>query len=199
MPWEGIFRRQSLVFRILLLSVAAVILPALLISVVSHTLSSAAILDSIEQEQTELARRIAEEVNSEIRQAQSLVDLVARRSFFSAGSRIDQYEALRNLLREAPDFQEAMFVNGAGEEILKVAQQPGSPVLVKRSENLSHPFVGAPFFSGNRSPTILLAQPIQSFANPSRTGAVVVKMSFTKLRELMKQAAVGTRGAAFIV
>ena len=48
-------------------------------------------------------------------------------------------------------------------------------------------------------PTIILGEPIRSFANPSRTGAVVVKMSFATLDTLMKQATVGPRGVAFIV
>src|ERR1700760_3655628 len=119
---KGLFRRRSLIFRLLLLSVADVIFPALLISAVYRSISSHALLESIQREQTELARRIAEEVNSEVRHAQGLVALVAGSSFFSAGSRIDQYEALRNLLRESPDFQEAMFVSSEGQELLKVSR-----------------------------------------------------------------------------
>ena len=126
---KGLFRRRSLIFRLLLLSVAAVVLPALLISAVYRSISSYALLESIQREQTELARRIAEEVDSEVHHAQGLVGLIAHSSFFSAGSRIDQYEALRNLLRESPDFQEAMFVSASGVELLKVSQQPGSPRL----------------------------------------------------------------------
>ena len=196
---KALFRRRSLTIRLLLLSVAAVVLPALLISAVYRSISSRALLESIQQDQTELARRIAEEVNSEIYHAQGLVGLVAGSSFFSAGSRVDQYEALRNLLRESPDFQEAMFVSPSGQEMLKVSREPGLPRLVHRTEDFHQSYVGSPFFSGNRSPTILLGEPARSFANPSHTGAIVAKMSFTKLGELMKQATVGPRGVAFIV
>ncbi len=196
---KGLIRRRSLIFRLLLLSVAAVVLPALLISAITRSISSRALLETIEQEQTELARRIADEVNSEIRHAKGLVEFVSHSSIFSAGSRVDQYEALHNLLKESPDFQETMFVNSSGMEALKVSRQSNSPTLVRRSEDLHHSYVGAPFFSGNRSPTILLGEPIRSFANPSRTGAVVAKMSFTRLGALMKQATVGPRGVAFIV
>ena len=87
---KGLIRRRSLIFRLLLLSVAAVALPALLISAVYRSISSRALLESIQQQQTELARRIAGEVNDEVRQAQSMVALVAHSSFFSAGSRVDQ-------------------------------------------------------------------------------------------------------------
>jgi len=192
-------RRRSLIVRLLIFSVAAVVLPALLVSAIYRSISSHALLESIEEQQTELAQRIAEEVNSEINHAQGLVALVAHSSFFSAGSRVDQYEALRNLLKESPDFQEAMFVSSSGVELLKVSQQTASPRLVHRSEDLRQSYVGSPFFSGNRAPTILLGEPIRSFANPSRTGAVVAKMSFTRLGALMKQATVGPRGVAFIV
>lgn len=191
--------RRSLVFRLLFLTVAAAILPALVISVVTRSISSNTLKDSIAQQQTELGRRIAEQVNGEIRQAQQAVGLVARSSFFSAGSRVDQYEALRNLINEIPDFQEAMFVDPSGEELMKVSQQVIRPRLAHRQEDLKHSFLGAPFFSGNRSPTILIGEPIRSFSNPTRSGAVMAKMSFTSLGQLMQQAEVGEHGQAFIV
>jgi signal transduction histidine kinase len=194
-----LIRRHSLVFRLLALTAAAAMLPALLIGLVFRSISSKALLESIQQQQTELARRLAEEVNNEIRVAKGMVALLARSSFFSAGSRVDQYEALRNLLREAPAFQEAMFVGPMGEELLKVSQRATAPHLVRRFEDLRQSYIGPPFFSGNRAPTILLGEPIRSFANPRRTGAVVTKMSFTTLGELMRQARVGPRGVAFIV
>src|ERR1017187_4177630 len=117
---KGLIRRRSLIVRLLLLSVAAVVLPALLISAIYRSISSRALLESIQQQQTELARRIASEVNDEVRQAQSQVALVAHSSFFSAGSRVDQYEALHNLLQASPAFQETMLATADGSELLKV-------------------------------------------------------------------------------
>ena len=102
---KGLFRRRSLIFRLLLLSVAAVVLPTVLISAIYHSISSRIILASIQEQQTEVARRIAEEVNNEVRQARNLVALVAKSSFFNAGSRIDQYEALRSLLQSSAAFE----------------------------------------------------------------------------------------------
>lgn len=192
-------RRHSLIVRLLLLSVAAVVVPALLISIVYRQISTRALLNNIEQRQTELARRIAEEVNGEIAHAQDLVALVATSSFFAASSRVDQYEALRNLLNKSSDFQETMFVHGSGQELLKVNRKNIPPKLVKRSEDFRQPYVGAAFFSENRAPTILLGVPIRSFANPSRSGAIVAKMSFTKLGELLSQASSGSGGVASIV
>jgi signal transduction histidine kinase len=179
--------------------VAAVTLPALLISAAYRSISSRALLDSIQQQQTELAHRLAEEVNDEVQQAHSLVALVAHSSFFSAGSRVDQYEALHHLLKAWPAFQETMLVSSSGYELLKVSQQGGQPRLVKRSEDFRKSYIGPPFFSANRAPAILLAEPMQSFANPHRTGAIVAKMSFTTLRALVQQAAAGPHGLAYIV
>src|SRR5437879_1139060 len=184
-------RHRSLVDRLLVLSIAAVVLPAVLISAIYRSISSRVLLESIEREQTELARRLAEEVNSEIRHAQEMVALVANSSFFSTGSRADQYEALRNLLKQSPDFQETMFINAGGQELLKVSRTEATPRLVRRLEDLRRSSIGSPFFSGNRSPTILLGEPVHSFANPRRWGSVVAKMSFTKLGTLMKEAAIG--------
>ena len=81
-----------------------------------------------------------------------MVALVAHSSFFSAGSRVDQYEALHNLLQSSPAFQETMLTTAAGTELLKVSQQGGPPRLVKRSEDLSKSYIGLPFFPGNRAP-----------------------------------------------
>jgi len=192
-------KRHSLIFRLLWLTAAGAALPALVISLAALSVASRTLKASIEKQQTELARRIAEEVNGEVSHAQGMVALVARSSFFSAGSRVDQYEALRNLIHEDPAFQEAMFVNGAGEELLKISQHSSQPRLLHRAENLREAFLGAPFFSGNRYPTILIGEPIRSFSNPSRSGAVLAKMSFTRLGTLMQQAEVGPRGTAFVV
>lgn len=192
-------RRHSLIVRLMLLSIAAVVLPALLISALYRSISSRVLLNNITQHQTELARRLAEEVNSEIAHAQDLAALVANSSFFSAGSRVDQYEALRNLLRQSSDFQETMYVHASGQELLKVSRTGPPPRLVRRPEDFRQPYVGAAFFAGNRAPTILLGVPIRSFANPKRSGAIVVKMSFTKLGELLAQASSGMPGDAFIV
>lgn len=192
-------RRHSLIVRLLLLSITAVVVPALLISIVYRSISSRALLKNIEERQTELGRRIAEEVNGEIAHAQDLVALVANSSFIAAGSRVDQYEALRNLLNKSSDFQETMYVKASGQEMLKVNRKSAPPRLFKRSEDFHEPYVGAAFFSENRAPTILLGVPIRSFANPSRSGAIVAKMSFTKLGELLAQASTGTGGSASIV
>ena len=85
-------RRRSLVFRLLVLTAAAAIVPSLMISLVQRSIGSHALQISIQEQQTELARRIAEEVNGEVRHAQSLVSVVARSSFFAAGSRVDNSE-----------------------------------------------------------------------------------------------------------
>jgi len=196
---KGLIRRRSLIVRLLLLSVAAVVLPTLLISTIYRSISSRALLESIQQQQTELARRIAEEVNDEVRQAQSMVALVAHSSFFSASSRVDQYEALHNLLESSPVFQETMLTTASGIELLKVSRQNRVQRLARRFEDLSRSYTGLPFFSGNRAPTILLAEPIRSFANPQRKGAILAKMSFTTLGALVRQAAVGPHGIAYIV
>jgi signal transduction histidine kinase len=192
-------RRRSLRVRLLLLSMTAVIVPTLLISAIYRSISSRELLKSIELQQTELARRVAEQVNNEVHQAQNLVALLAKSSFFSAGSRAEQYEALRNLLQSSPALQETMLTNASGTELLNVMRTPSVPRFTKRFEALHGSYIGPPFFSGNRAPTILLGEPIHSFANPTRTGAVLAKMSFTKLGDVLRQAAVGPRGVAFVV
>ena len=192
-------RWRSLRARLLIMAVAAAICPIVLISAIYQSISSRELLVSIELQQTELARRVAEEINNEVHQAQNLVAILAKSSFFSAGSRVEQYESLRNLLQSTPAFQETMLTNASGTELLHVALAGTSPRFMKRFEGLHGSYIGPPFFSGNRAPTILLAEPVRSFANPRLSGAVLAKMSFTQLGELLRQASVGPRGVAFVV
>jgi signal transduction histidine kinase len=191
--------KRSIVVRLLLLSAAAVTLPALIVSVVQRSISSKALETAIEEKQTEVARRVAADVNNQVRQAQNLIALLARSSSFSAGSRVDQYEALHNLLNANAALQEAMFVSETGEEQVKISQLTAHPELIKRKVDLEHPVIGAPFFSGNRAPTVLISEPVRTFWNPTRRGAVLAKLSFTSLNELLAQTKVGVHGTAFIV
>jgi len=192
-------KRRSLVLEILLLTLAAATIPALLISFVNRQISRESLLDSIRAQQTEMARRIADEIDGEIRRTRSLVALVARSSSFGAGSNVDRYEALRNLLREAPFLQEVMFVTPNGYEALKVSRDETTPHRTRRTETLKDSYIGEPFFAGNRLPTILIGEPIRTFANPLRSGAVLAKLSFGSLNDVLRQAQVGPRGTAFIV
>ncbi|MFA5975470.1 MAG: sensor histidine kinase [Elusimicrobiota bacterium] len=190
---------NSLRFRLLLFSATAVMLPALVISIVQRRISSESLKNSIEQEQRQLTRRIANGVDEEIRHTQKLVAMTAHSSFFSAGSRIDQYETFHNLMDQYPGFQELMLVSGVGDEIMKVSRTVSRPRLMHRTEDIRQSFIGDPFFSANRSPTILIGEPLRSFSNPTRQGAVLAKISFTSLGTLMRQAQIGPRGEAFIV
>lgn len=193
------FQHRSLIFRLLMITAAAAMFPALVISIAQQSIGSHALQASIEREQTEVARRVAEEVNEQIRQAQRMVALIARSSFFTAGSRVDQYEALRNLLHDVPALQETMFVSGQGEELVKVSAPGARPGLVPKGVRLRESYIGPAFFAGNRAPTVLLAEPVRTFANPTRAGAVLAKLSFTSLNELMRESRIGARGIAFIV
>jgi signal transduction histidine kinase len=192
-------RRSNLILRLLLLAAAAASLPALVGSLAQQAISERALLQSIEQEQRELGRRLAEEVNGEVRHTQGLIALIAHSSFITAGSRVDHYEALRNLLREAPALQEAMLVNVQGDEFMKVAQNGPATRLMRRRGDFGQSFLGDPFFSGNRAPTVLIGEPLRTFSNPTRSGVLLAKLSFTSLGDLMQQAKVGQRGKAYIV
>ena len=68
--------RRSLAFRLLILSAAAATLPALVITVILRSISSRALEASIQQNQIEIAQRVANEVNSEIRYAQGLLTFI---------------------------------------------------------------------------------------------------------------------------
>ena len=184
--------------RLMLLSAAAVLAPALLIWGVNRSIGSKALKNAIEEKETEVARRIAADVNNQVRQAQSLVSIVAHSSFFSAGLRVDQNEALHNLLDANPALQQAMFVLD-GEEVAKISHLSAHPPMLKRTVDLEHSYIGAPFFSGNRAPTVLLSEPVRTFWNPTRRGAVLAKLSFTSLNPLLAQTRVGAHGIAFIV
>jgi signal transduction histidine kinase len=192
-------RRRSLAFRLLLLSGAAAILPALGVMVVLRSISSRALQGAIERHQTELARRVANEVNGEIRYARGLIAFTVHSEALSRGVLLEQQQALRGLLRAVPALQEAMLVGPDGMEQVKVVRQgtPGS--LIKRTARFEEAFIGPPFFSGKRLPSILISEPLLSHPWSLRPGALVAKMSFSSLGSLMQQTQIDLQGNAYIV
>lgn len=190
---------HSLGFKLLLLSAMASTLPALVITGIHRSISSRALLASIQRHQTELARRVAEEVNGEIRTAQGLVAFVTQTLSSHMQSSMDQQATLENLLHTMPAFQEAMIVTDAGQERIKVNRRGPETRLSRRLENFHAPFISAPFFSGNRLPTIFIAEPIRATASHPASEILLVKMSFASLGTLMQQTQIGPRGIAYIV
>ncbi len=187
--------RRSLALRLLCLSVAAATLPALVVAVLLSSISSRALENSIRETQMEIAQRVADEVNGELRYAQGLTAFTARSQGVVIGNPTAVQSALKNLMRSLPSLQEAMTVSESGDERVKVTRQAGAAPLIRRPVNTRERSIGAPFFSGNRLPTVLITEPL---AIPGR-GAVVVKMSFSTLGSLMQQTRVGQRGTAFVV
>lgn len=187
--------RRSLAFRLLVLSVAAATLPALVVAVLLSSISSRALENSIRETQMEIAQRVADEVNGELRYAQGLTAYTARSQGVAIANPTAVRAALKNLMRALPSLQEAMTVTEAGDERVKVTRQGTAAPLIRRTVNTREHSIGAPFFSGNRLPTVLITEP---FAAPGR-GAVVAKMSFSTLGALMQQTRVGQRGTAFVV
>ncbi|OGR91232.1 MAG: hypothetical protein A2992_03455 [Elusimicrobia bacterium RIFCSPLOWO2_01_FULL_59_12] len=185
--------RRSLAFRLLCLSAAAAALPALVVAVLLSSISSRALEASIQQTQMEVAQRVADEVNGELRYAQGLLAFAARTPGVVSGNSLETQRALQNLMRSLPSLQEAMSVTDAGEERVKVTRRGPSTRLIRRSVNTRERSIGAPFFSGNRLPTVLITEPI------GRRGALVTKMSFSSLGALMQKTRVGQRGTAFVV
>ena len=191
--------RRSLAFRLLCLSAAAATLPALVIAVLLQSISSRALEASIRQNQLEIAQRVANEVNGEIRYAQGLLAFVARTPAVVAGNLPESQHALQNLLHVLPSLQEAMVVLDSGEERVKVTRRGASGSLIRRTLNLQERSIGAPFFSGNRLPTILITEPVRGSSDHAGSSALVAKMSFASLGTLMQQTRVGDRGSAYIV
>lgn len=187
-------RRRSLAFRLLCLSAAAATLPALVVAVVLRTISSRALEASIQQNQIEIAQRVADEINGEIHYAQRLLEYTAHMPGVATGNVGETQRALLNLMHSLPSIQEAMQVMDSGEERVKVTRRGAPGRLIRRTLNVKERSIGAPFFSGNGLPTVLLTEPLNG-----TSGALVAKMSFASLGTLMQQTRVGQRGMAFIV
>jgi signal transduction histidine kinase len=190
--------RRSLAFKLLGLSAAAATLPALIIAIVLRSISSSALEASIQESQLEIAQRVANQVNNEIRYAQNLLAYVARLPAVISGNTLETQRSLINLMRSLPAIQEVMEVMNTGEERVKVTQKGVNPRLIRRSVNLQARSIGAPFFSGNRLPTVLITEPVHGLQRPG-SGALLAKMSFSSLGELMQDTRVGQRGRAYVV
>src|SRR4051812_26543645 len=109
-------RRRSLAFRLLCLSAAAATLPALVVAVVLRAISSHSLEASIQQNQMEIAKRVADGVDAEILYAQRVVAFVARMPAMVMGNIPETQQVLQNLMHSLPSVQEAMEVSDSGEE-----------------------------------------------------------------------------------
>jgi signal transduction histidine kinase len=187
--------RRSLTFRLLLLSAAAATIPAVVISFVLHAISTRALESSIRDNQKEIAHRVADGVDNEILLAQRMLGFVARMPDTVMGNVPETQRALQNLMHALPSVQEVMEISEFGVERFKVTRRGSSSRLFKRNINTKLRFIGPPFFSNDRLPTVLITEPIPS----SRRGALVIKMSFSTLGTLMQQTRVGQNGMAFVV
>jgi signal transduction histidine kinase len=189
-------RRRSLVVKLLLLSAAGVIIPALILTVIIGSVSRHYVGKTIQSHQTEVARRVAEKINGQIEHVQSVVHYVANLPSMAGVDAAEQRRVLYNLLNSLPSVQEAMLIVNSRES-LKVSRTGARPVLLSRRGDLTQSYVGKPFFSGNRLPTILLSEPVNPPVRPAR--AVMVKVSFDALGELLAQTRIGESGIAYIV
>ncbi len=125
--------RRSLAFRLLCLSAAAATLPALVIAIVLRSISSRALEASIQQNQMEIAQRVADQVSGEIRYAQGLLAYVARMPSVTSGHVLETQRALQNVMHSLPSVQEAMEVLDSGEERVKVTRRGVVSQLIKRA------------------------------------------------------------------
>ena len=95
-----------------------------------------------------------------------------------------------------------MLVSPSGMEILKVNRQ-GGPARVWSSARkicAGRMWGCHPFLHGNRAPTILLGEPVKSFANPVRKERAAREDELHDAqRSLMRRAPVGPHGLAYVI
>ncbi|MHB9154454.1 MAG: sensor histidine kinase [Endomicrobiales bacterium] len=198
---DKLFGTLSLRYKIIALFILAILLPALLFSVILTSISRSALRDSIYYQQQETINRVADRISAQFDRYQK--PLLIHRDIASY-PRARQLSAARNILQQDNAFSEIALVNPLGQEIWKLRRGGPARDLVNRARNWKeYPlaraqkfFISKLDFSRDQQPFIML-----TLALPGRKGMLLAKLDFNKMRiwEWISEVQIGEYGHAFVV
>jgi signal transduction histidine kinase len=202
--------RMSLRYKLISLFIMAILLPALLFSVVLTALSRSYIHTLIIKQQQEIVRRIADQIRYQLKRH---VDILYAYDDIGSWPAKKQYEVARDILRPRDRvFSELALLNAQGQELWKfqkVENETANTVdilpvreLVNRSRRSEYQFpftrrdlfVSQVNFSVDRHPYILLSVPLSG-----RKGVLVAKLNLDLIWQWIEEVKVGETGIAFVV
>jgi signal transduction histidine kinase len=202
--------RMPLRYKFISIFILAVILPAVLFSIILTSLAQPALRKSLFREQQEIVNRLVDQIKSQINKH---VDVLYLSADIGALPAARQHQAARELLRfRDRAFVEIALLNARGQEQWKFRrvenEKTGAvsivpvPELVNRSRRgeFTIPFsrrdlfISQVNFSADQKPFLQLAVPLTG-----RRGVLVAKLNLTQVWQWISEVKVGETGIAFVV
>lgn len=196
---------MSLRYKILSLFILAIILPALLVSIIITTISRHYIADSIFDQQKEVLKRVADRISSQIDRHQQL--LFIYRDISSSPGR-NKLSAAKEIFSHGSAFSEIAILNSGGQELWKYSRSGPVRRLVNRSKRGEYQsiksgqsFISSVFFTAKRSPYIILSVPLLNRPVSLRGEAIVVvaKLDLSQMWQWISEIKIGETGHVFVV
>lgn len=192
------FKKLPLSYKINILFVLAIILPALLMNVVVTSISRTSIQDSMFSQQRETISKVAEKIELQIARHQ---DLLLFNKDIIGLQRAEQLKVARDIMKRGTSFSEIALLDSRGQELWKYRRDGARMSLLNRlrrrefTEALSgRNYVSEVIFSGQRLPFIIISVPVDG-----KRGAIIAKLELDKLWQWVSEVRISDTGHAFVV
>lgn len=185
--------RMSLRYKIILLFVLAIVLPAILISFAVTSISRESVRNLIYDQQREALRLVAEKINPQIQRHMQLLEINRSMGQMLAGKQIS---LARGILQQGDAFSEIVLIDIYGREqwkcrrdgiVMSHGRLPQPVPLVKK-------YISPVYLSGDRHPFIWL-----SVSLSSGRGMLAGKLELGQMWKWISEVKIGETGHAFVV
>ncbi|MFH1368389.1 MAG: sensor histidine kinase [Elusimicrobiota bacterium] len=192
------FRKLPLNYKINLLFVLAIVLPAMLLNIVLTSISRNAIKNSIFSQQREIISKVAEKVDLQVARHQ---DLLLFNRDIAEFPRSEQAKVASAILERGASFSEIAYLDSRGQEIFKYRRDGVARGPINRSKrkefieaSAGRNYISEVNYSGQRLPFIFISIPASG-----RKGAIVAKLELDKLWQWISEVKISDSGHAFVV
>lgn len=189
-------RKISLRYKIITLTVLAVSIPALLLSVVLTTIAGNNIKKLIFAQQREAAKRVAESIASEVKGHRQLLKVAAEVKDLKR----KQSKVLGEVMSLGRSFFEISLIDKNGSQIAKYSNNKKTNKLIHRKSKLKSNFDNFVISKANevgyidQIPYITLVAPMSD-----KQGVISAKMYLNDVWKLINDVKIGSSGRAFVV
>ena len=189
-------RKISLRYKIITLTVLAVCIPALLLSVLLTSIAGKNIKEVIFRQQSEAAKRVADRISSQVQGHRQLLKVAAEVKDLKK----KQSKVIGEVLTLGPSFYEITVINNKGIEEARYTKHGKIEKLrIGKNKFQQHVAPSAPQYSGGvgyigQNPFITLSAPLSD-----KSGVLNAKMYLNDVWKWIAEVKIGKSGRAFVV
>ncbi|MCB4792301.1 MAG: sensor histidine kinase [Elusimicrobia bacterium] len=189
---------MSLRYKIIFLFILAIVLPALLLSIILTSISKKALKNSIFYQQEETLNRLSDRLTSQINHNQQLLFVHKN---IGRMPKAEQLLTAKEIFAQSEDFTEIALLDKNAREQWKLTRSGPVKNLAKRTTKpefleayKGFEYISPVYISGQRSPYLILSIPLSPASS-----VLTAKLDLEKMWQWIKEIKVGQTGQAFVV